>query len=124
MATRKKTDAQEQPAAQGAQETALPRFNGRTPKEAADNLRVEARRIEGYRSRPEVLRAIARNPQVLKGLIEMEHIAAEYRKLADFLETQFGNLNAAEFAALNQYTDEWARKNPEKAAELMREAGM
>lgn len=122
MATRKKKSAAQTTHAQAAPETALPRLDGRTPKEAADNLRKEARRIEGYRDRPEVLRAIARNPQVLRDLIEMERIAAEYRKMADFLETEFGDMTAAEFAALNAYTDEWARNNPEKAAELVRNA--
>lgn len=122
MAARKKNSAAKTTHAQATQGTVPPRFDGQTPKEAADNLRMEARRIEGYRNRPEVLRAIARNPQVLRDLIEMERIAAEYRKMADFLETEFGDMTAAEFAALNAYTNEWARNNPEKAAELVRNA--
>lgn len=119
MATRKKKSPAKATPAQAAPETALPRLDGRTPKEAADNLRKEARRIEEYRNRPEVRRAIARDPQFLKLVIELECSAAELRKRADSLEAKFGDMTAAEFAALSQYTEEWARKNPEKAAELI-----
>lgn len=114
MGTRKKKPEQAAP----------PRLEGRTPKESAANLRKEAQRISEYRNKPEVQRAIARNPALLQSLLEMEKIAAEFRIMANWLEQELGDMNAAEFAALNEYTEEWARNNPEQAAELVKNAGM
>lgn len=94
-----------------------------TPREMADELRERALKCNSYRYRPEVRRAIARNPAVLKTVLEAEHLAAEFLAMADKIEADFGHLSDAEFAALNAATEEWARNNPEKAAEIQREAG-
>ncbi len=110
MATKRKT-------------TSLPVIkDGQTAQEVADGLRKKAQGYENYRNRPEVRRAIARNPQLLETLLEMERLAAEMVKVADEFEAQYGHMTAAEFAALNAYTDEWVRRNPEEAAGLMRDA--
>ena len=100
----------------------LPPFDGRTPKEVAENLRKEARRIANYRNRPEVRKAIAQNPKVLQYVRDMEKIAATYRKIADGLEANFGDMDAAEFAALNAVTDAWAASHPEEAEKARRDA--
>lgn len=98
-------------------------LDGRTPKEAAENLRKEARRMENYRNRPEVRRAIARDPKILAMVIDLERKAAALLEEADKLESELGDMNAAEFAALNARADEWAMNNPEEAARMIRDAG-
>lgn len=123
MATRKKNSAAKTTHAQAAPETALPRLDGRTPKEAADNLRKEARRIENYRHRPEVRWTIARDPKILAMVVDLERSAAALRESADALEAACGDMNATEFAALNAQADAWAELHPEQAEQARRDVG-
>lgn len=115
MGTRKKKPAQAAPS--------LPRLDGRTPKEAADNLRREAWRMANYRYRPEVRRAIARDPKILAMVLDLERSAAALRESADALEAACGEMNATEFAALNAQADAWAELHPEEAEQVRRDVG-
>lgn len=81
-----------------------------TPQEMADELRKKARECKSYRYRPEVRRALARNPAVLKTVLEAEHLAAEFLAMADKIEADFGHLSDAEFAAASAIADELERE--------------
>lgn len=94
--------------------TATPKVQ--TPREMADELREKARKCENYRNQPEVRRAIARNPQALQALLELERLAAEYRAMADKIEADFGHLSDAEFAAASARADELEREQAERNA--------
>ncbi len=89
-------------------------LEGRTTKEAADNLRKQARDMANYRNAPEVRRAIARNPKILAKVIELERKAADVMKAADDLETACGGMNADEFSALNEQAKAYAAEHPEE----------
>lgn len=94
-----------------------------TPQEIADELRKKARDAENMKYQLDIRRAVRRNPELAAHLKEMDALAAQFRKMADDFELEYGHMTADEFAALNAQADAWAELHPEEAEQVRRDVG-